>query len=228
VLIDDVLAVGDIAFQQKCVDRVHALKDGGATMVVAFSDDALVRALATRIVTLENGHVVSDVAPAHWMDTRPVTSAADIEWQVARDLPEDELMAMRAIEVAAYQEAGAGLDVTLGFDVKAAGVRCRPSVFVLRGKVVVFRSAYPEFVEVDRPSRLSWTVQIPTWTLSNGVYSIIANMQTLQAHNVYSMKAYDAVTFTLRHGAEPPDAGGPILSAALRWEVEPLVEPAVV
>ena len=29
VLIDDVLSVGDIAFQQKCIDRVHALKDAG-------------------------------------------------------------------------------------------------------------------------------------------------------------------------------------------------------
>ena len=49
VLIDDVLNVGDIGFQQKCLDRVQALKDAGCTLVLALSDETFVQRIATRV-----------------------------------------------------------------------------------------------------------------------------------------------------------------------------------
>ena len=49
LLIDEVLAVGDAAFQRKCFDHFHALKRRGATIVFVTHDmDAVRRVLRPR------------------------------------------------------------------------------------------------------------------------------------------------------------------------------------
>ena len=97
VLIDDVLSVGDIAFRQKCVERLHALKDANCTLIVVLNDEALVQQLATRVVTLTGGRVVSDT-PLHSEGSATYgSSAADVEWRTAEDFPEDDVVALRAV-----------------------------------------------------------------------------------------------------------------------------------
>lgn len=225
VLIDDVLAVGDIAFQQKCIDRVHDLKAAGCTLMVAFGDDAVVQQLATRVITLGDGRIVSDTSTAKWAKVRNAGSAADVEWQVVQDLPEDEVMALRSIGVDAGRDEGVShLDLSMEFDAKLAGVRCRPSVFLMRGKTVVYRSLYPEFLMVTAARRLTWTVRIPTEILPSGTYAFMINMQTLQGNTVYAMKAHDAVTLTVRREGEPAadTPGTPVLAVDFPWEIEPV------
>jgi ABC-2 type transport system ATP-binding protein len=225
VLIDDVLTVGDIAFQAKCVDRVHVLKEQGCTLVVAFSDEALVHEIATRVVTLGGGHVVSDTPGPQWSQVREASSAADVDWQLVRSLPEDDVMRVRAIDVEAGQEEGRShLDVSLALEAKVGPVRCRPSVFVMRGRTVVFRTVYPEFLDLGRPQDFSCRVRIPTSLLSNGSYSLTISVMTLQGQMAFSIKAEDAVMLTVRRGEPLPEAGAPVLALRLTWEVERLAE----
>ena len=40
LLLDDVLSVGDLAFQQQCVERMLELKAAGCTMVLALRDES--------------------------------------------------------------------------------------------------------------------------------------------------------------------------------------------
>jgi ABC-type polysaccharide/polyol phosphate transport system ATPase subunit len=59
-LIDEVLAVGDPPFRQKCLRRIRALRDEGRTMVIVAHDiDMLVR-LCSRGVMLTKGKVTFD------------------------------------------------------------------------------------------------------------------------------------------------------------------------
>jgi ABC-type polysaccharide/polyol phosphate transport system ATPase subunit len=60
VLIDEVLAVGDIEFQQRCVARMRQLNERGATIVFVSHDAAQLRALCPRVVMLTGGRVVAD------------------------------------------------------------------------------------------------------------------------------------------------------------------------
>jgi ABC-2 type transport system ATP-binding protein len=225
VLIDDVLNVGDIAFQAKCVDRVHVLKEQGCTLVVAFSDEALVHEIATRVVTLGGGHVVSDTPGPQWSQVREASSAADVDWQLLRSLPEDDVMRVRAIDVEAGQDEGRShLDVSLALEAKVGPVRCRPSVFVMRGRTVVFRTVYPEFLDLERPQDFSCRVRIPTSLLANGNYSLTISVMTLQGQMAFSIKAEDAVMLTVRRGEPLPETGAPVLALRLTWEVERLAE----
>ena len=57
LLVDEVLAVGDIRFRRKCVDRIREIVAGGGTLVIASHDTYTVRELCDRALWLEHGKV---------------------------------------------------------------------------------------------------------------------------------------------------------------------------
>ena len=59
LLIDEILAVGDAAFQQKCFDVFFRLRDEGKTIVLVTHDMAAVTRFCHRAVLLEEGRVVA-------------------------------------------------------------------------------------------------------------------------------------------------------------------------
>jgi ABC-type polysaccharide/polyol phosphate transport system ATPase subunit len=65
LLIDEVLAVGDAAFQQKCFDEFHRLRDEGRTIIFVTHDMSAVHRFCQRAMLLERGEVVGIGEPAH-------------------------------------------------------------------------------------------------------------------------------------------------------------------
>ncbi len=57
LLIDEILSVGDIRFQAKCLDRLEELQRQGTTIVFATHDEEQVRRLCDRVVLLAHGTV---------------------------------------------------------------------------------------------------------------------------------------------------------------------------
>ena len=55
LLLDEVLAVGDQSFQEKCHERLRAFQAGGGTMVIVSHDLNTVSAFCSRVVWLESG-----------------------------------------------------------------------------------------------------------------------------------------------------------------------------
>src|SRR6185503_15730831 len=66
LLIDEVLAVGDAAFQQKCADAFHQMKAEGKTIVLVTHDMAAVEQYCHRALLLADGKVqfIGDPAEA--------------------------------------------------------------------------------------------------------------------------------------------------------------------
>jgi len=64
LLVDEVLSVGDMAFQQKCMDRMYEYREQGSTILFVSHSIASVEALCDRAVWLANGKVraLGDVA----------------------------------------------------------------------------------------------------------------------------------------------------------------------
>jgi hypothetical protein len=58
LLVDEVLAVGDAIFQQKCFDTFRRLKDEGRTIIYVSHDLATVQRFADRAILLEAGEIV--------------------------------------------------------------------------------------------------------------------------------------------------------------------------
>src|SRR5918997_7092824 len=63
LLLDEVLAVGDAAFQQKCLRRIGELKRAGKTIVFISHDLEAVEGLCDRAVLMQRGRLVADGAP---------------------------------------------------------------------------------------------------------------------------------------------------------------------
>ncbi len=60
LLVDEVLAVGDAAFQQKCFDQFHQLKAAGKTIVFVTHDMSSVERFCDRAMLLERGKMIGD------------------------------------------------------------------------------------------------------------------------------------------------------------------------
>lgn len=58
LLVDEVLAVGDMAFQIKCLERLHALKAEGTTLFFVSHQEMNVRHVADRCLLLQEGRVL--------------------------------------------------------------------------------------------------------------------------------------------------------------------------
>jgi ABC-type polysaccharide/polyol phosphate transport system ATPase subunit len=59
LLIDEVLAVGDAAFQQKCFDVFNEMRDAGRTILLVTHDMNMVNRFCHRALLLEHGEVVA-------------------------------------------------------------------------------------------------------------------------------------------------------------------------
>ncbi len=57
ILLDEVLAVGDQSFQEKCIDRLKTFLSNGGTMVVVSHNSAQVKQLCSKAVWIENGNI---------------------------------------------------------------------------------------------------------------------------------------------------------------------------
>src|SRR5215212_3073849 len=63
LLLDEVLAVGDAAFQRKCIDRITELKKNGTTIVFISHDLRAVQKLCDRVILLKKGQIEADGDP---------------------------------------------------------------------------------------------------------------------------------------------------------------------
>jgi ABC-type polysaccharide/polyol phosphate transport system ATPase subunit len=63
LLVDEVLAVGDEAFQERCFERIHALRRAGTTIVFISHDLTTVERLCQRALLLRSGSIIADASP---------------------------------------------------------------------------------------------------------------------------------------------------------------------
>ena len=68
------LAVGDIAFQQKCFDHFRALKRRGVTIVFVTHDMDAVREFCDRVVIIEGSRLVAEGDPTTSPTSTPSSS----------------------------------------------------------------------------------------------------------------------------------------------------------
>jgi len=68
LLLDEVLAVGDAAFQQKCFDYFEELREQRKTVIFVSHDMDAVRRFCTRAVYIKDGDLILDSTPAEVAD----------------------------------------------------------------------------------------------------------------------------------------------------------------
>ncbi|PYS79823.1 MAG: ABC transporter ATP-binding protein, partial [Acidobacteria bacterium] len=98
LIMDEVLAVGDAAFQQKCLDKMRDIRGRGHTIFFVSHNLPAVTRLCKRVVLLERGRVVADGA-AQEVVNRYLNSSwkagAEREWTEHGEAPGDSVVRLR-------------------------------------------------------------------------------------------------------------------------------------
>ncbi|MNT88638.1 Teichoic acids export ATP-binding protein TagH [compost metagenome] len=68
VIIDEVLAVGDHEFQDKCLDRIAQLREEGKTILFVSHDQKAMRTIADRVIWIDKGVKRMDGPPDEVLD----------------------------------------------------------------------------------------------------------------------------------------------------------------
>ena len=70
LLIDEVLSVGDVSFQERSLERMRSFSERGSTLVIVSHDLAAIRSMCDRVIVLDHGRVAfdgeTDQAIAHY------------------------------------------------------------------------------------------------------------------------------------------------------------------
>jgi ABC-type polysaccharide/polyol phosphate transport system ATPase subunit len=65
LLVDEILAVGDAYFREKCLARISGFRERGKTIVMVSHDTALIEQLCDRVLWIEAGGIAADGRPPH-------------------------------------------------------------------------------------------------------------------------------------------------------------------
>ena len=135
LLVDEVLAVGDERFQQKCMDRVKEFQEHGKTIVVVSHAPDMIRQICDEVLVIDRGELVAQAPPGEairiFRDRLIDAGLPAPEPEVAPDgLPEHIAVThhrqLRIGEVEVlypgsterpYLSTGDPLSITVGFDV---------------------------------------------------------------------------------------------------------------
>src|SRR5687768_5286591 len=118
LIMDEVLAVGDMAFQQKCLDKMNEIRRQGRTIFFVSHNLPAVTRLCKRAVLLEAGRLVAE-GPPHEVVNRYLSSSwkagAERVWEGA-EAPGDAVARLRAARVLDERgETAAAVDVRRPF-----------------------------------------------------------------------------------------------------------------
>jgi ABC-2 type transport system ATP-binding protein len=140
LLIDEVLTVGDEAFQRKCAEKFMDLKESGKTIVIVSHALGMVRDLCDQVALLEHGKLVEVGAAADVID--------EYLGGVERNVRPDGEHGMR------FGDGGATID-----GVEILGADARPLTTVRSGHPVTFRVHWSAEQPIDKPV---WRLELLT------------------------------------------------------------------
>ena len=231
LLADEVLAVGDLDFQERCLTRVAEASRQGITVLFVSHDMAAISRLCTRALMLNHGELVKDgtadevvelYQETAWTRGRRVRRAARNEI--------GELMFVKLTSVDGHEVCAArwsdDVCITYGFRIDQPGVFIRAACDVLARGGHAFRTLQPEETHITEAGTYTATVRIPGRLLAETIYSVNAaiNVRTaageqrpLAERNALSFRVYDATADRSMHGTWRGGLPG-VIAPALEWQ----------
>jgi homopolymeric O-antigen transport system ATP-binding protein len=237
LLVDEVLAVGDAEFQQRCLGRMEDLSGTGRTVVFVSHNMQAINQLCDRAIWLEGGRLMEDGEPSevitHYLHST-WGSGSRVSWPDDESAPGDDLT--RLLSVRAIDEDGVMIDTIdvrrpAGVEIHYRVLRDGPPVFAKikvhdRQGDIAFNALDigPHWEESSTPGVFVTTAWIPPNLLNEGTASIDVALCTLRAPKLLQHAAsYDAVSFYVFDPGDGDSARGRF-TGQLRGVVRPLLE----
>lgn len=114
LLVDEVLAVGDLAFQKKCLGKMENVARTGRTIVFVSHTMSTITRLCQRGILLDDGKIVLDsdaVEAARTYSTSNIGSSAERVWKDLERAPGDEVARLKSVRVISQGETTDAVDI---------------------------------------------------------------------------------------------------------------------
>lgn len=109
ILIDEILSVGDLNFQNKCMKKLQQIKQDGATIVIVSHSLEQIESICDRSIWLNDGEIVEDDVPGYvhrkYLEFLGTYSFADVS---AEDNTQEEVPHMDEAAKERFERKGTG------------------------------------------------------------------------------------------------------------------------
>ncbi len=207
LLADEVLAVGDLSFREKCMERMREIGKQGTSVLFVSHDMDAVKRLCGRCIRLDEGKIVDEGAPdrvienyASAVQAAPATKAGRTEG------PFSEYGEIVSVGLADAHGGGIGAAKTsadffveLTFRMSKTNIHVRCGFDLQAGGVTVFRSMQPENFRVAAPGVYKAACRVPARLLADIVYGVnafVAVVHDDKGRTIHrKIVAYEALNF---------------------------------
>jgi lipopolysaccharide transport system ATP-binding protein len=217
LLVDEVLAVGDAAFQRKCLNRMHDVGQEGRTVIFVSHNMPAVTRLCTRGILLDGGRVVKDGdiydVTNHYLGS-DVGSSADRRWPEPTGAPGDEVARLRSVRVLSDGRVTDTIDIRRPVTIEMTFWNLKPDA-----KLGAFLSFFNEqgvhlFVAPDFSER-EWSARarpcgifrtsctVPGNVFAEGRVRVAAEVSTREPTYEIHFLEFDSVAFQIVDRGEP-------------------------
>jgi len=120
LLVDEVLAVGDTAFQKKCLGKMGAMGQEGRTVLVVSHNMPSIVNLCPRAILLNDGRVVADGQAAEVVQqylATAVSAGGEVVWPDPAQAPGNEIVRLHAVRILQDGIDGPTADVSISKEV---------------------------------------------------------------------------------------------------------------
>jgi ABC-type polysaccharide/polyol phosphate transport system ATPase subunit len=233
LLADEVLAVGDLEFQEKCLERVQqAGRDGMTVLFVSHDMNAITR-LCDKVLWLNAGEIVNIGEPETIVAEYQNSAWSFGGLQKRGDAHKSRIGEI--LDVALVSADGRPIGATRADEESRIrivhrftepGFCARYTIHVRARGAVAFRSRSPKDVPIE-PGVYAAEVTIPPGLLADTIYTVEVHVVGLRGRamppdDYLPMVAHNALTFQVFHpGAEQRDALGGVVAPRLKWELRP-------
>jgi lipopolysaccharide transport system ATP-binding protein len=221
LIIDEVLAVGDSAFQKKCLGKMKDVASAGRTVVFVSHNMAAVQRLCSRALLIEDGRVIQDgLVPQvvlRYLDAG-IRQQGERVWNEIARAPGNEVVRLRAVrvrdlegEIRSTFSVTEAFSIEIEFQVLAEGHQLDVGMYFYdeSGSLVFLTGDFQDNTWNDRsrPIGLHRSIcHVPANLLNEGMLSVLVGVAT----HPYTLHAAepDAITVKLTDDLQPGGARG--------------------
>ncbi len=234
LIVDEVLAVGDAAFQRKCLGKMGDVSKHGRTVLFVSHNVSAINRLCSRTVLLDGGHLVLDgptaeVTTAYLMGEG--NSTASRSWDIgnAPGTQEVRLLGVRLLKAdgssAAIASVGDAVTVRIDYLVGQPNTKFRCAVMLRTQGVVAFSALEPAETSPENAGHYYSTVIIPPHLLGEGEYvvgvsifaSATSRQRFVQVNDAVVCQVYDPMDEISARGDYAQEIAG-VVRPLLNWE----------
>jgi homopolymeric O-antigen transport system ATP-binding protein len=235
LIVDEVLAVGDLAFQNKCLGKMQDVSLTGRTVLFVSHNMPAITRLCSRAILLDSGSLVREGPTTEIVSAYvegAFSSAPSREWQDLAQAPGTEELKLLSVDIiaadgsrvstASVQDA---LVVRLKYVIAVPNLKFRCAVLFHTQGTCAFTSVEPLENLRERPGTYCSVVKVPRNLLAEGEYvigvSIFSSRGIKQHHvrleNVVAFHVFDPMTGDSARGDYAEGISG-VVRPQLEWE----------